>query len=79
MDTTDYKIGMLKKLKLYQQQGKKLVSMYREDKPRLDEALREKLGKHMQMLKRSQAGELGIIDIRADQGEGTELRQTRKD
>lgn len=45
MDTTDYKIGMLKKLKLYQQQGKKLVSMYREDKPRLDEALREKLGK----------------------------------
>ena len=47
MDTIDYKIGMLKKLKLYQQQGKKLVSIYREDKPHLDEVLTRKLGKYM--------------------------------
>jgi len=49
MDTIDYKIGMLKKLKLYQQQGKKLVSVYREDKPGLDEVLRQKLGKHIRI------------------------------
>ena len=49
MDTIDYKIGMLKKQKLYQQQGKKLVSVHREDKPRIDRVLREKLGKHMRL------------------------------
>jgi hypothetical protein len=49
MDTTDYKIGMLKKLKLYQQQGKKLVSLHREDKPRIDEVLKRRLGKHMRI------------------------------
>lgn len=43
MDTADYKIGMLKKQKLYQQQGKKLVSIYREDKDRLEDVLRTKL------------------------------------
>ena len=32
MDTTDYKIGMMKKQKLYQQQGKRLISLYPEDK-----------------------------------------------
>ncbi len=43
MDTADYKIGMLKKQKLYQQQGKKLISLYPKDKPRMREALLEKL------------------------------------
>lgn len=43
MDTADYKIGMLKKQKLYQQQGKKLVSLHPDDKPRMREILLEKL------------------------------------
>jgi hypothetical protein len=45
MDTADYKIGMLKKQQLYQQQGKRLISLYPEDKPRLRELLLEKLQK----------------------------------
>ena len=47
MDTVDYKIGMLKKLKLYQQQGKRVISLYREDKPHLEEVLKKKLSPHM--------------------------------
>jgi hypothetical protein len=43
MDTADYKIGMLKKQQLYQQEGKRLVSLYPADKPRLDAILRAKL------------------------------------
>ena len=43
MDTADYKIGMLKKQQLYQQQGKRLISLYPADKPRIKEALLEKL------------------------------------
>ena len=43
MDTADYKIGMLKKQKLYQQQGKKLISLYPRDKPRMREMLLTKL------------------------------------
>jgi hypothetical protein len=43
MDTTDYKIGMLKKQQLYQQQGKKLISLYPDDKPRIKELLLKKL------------------------------------
>ena len=43
METADYKIGMLKKQQLYQQQGKKLVSILPADKPRLDAVLRGKL------------------------------------
>lgn len=43
MDTADYKIGMLKKQKLYQQQGKKLISLRPDDKPRMKEILSEKL------------------------------------
>jgi len=43
MNTADYKIGMFKKQKLYQQQGKKLVSLYPEDKPKLRAVLLEKL------------------------------------
>jgi len=43
MDTADYKIGMLKKQQLYQQQGKRLISLYPADKPRIKESLLEKL------------------------------------
>ena len=43
MDTADYKIGMLKKQKLYQQQGKKLISLYPKDKPQMRDRLLEKL------------------------------------
>jgi hypothetical protein len=39
MDGTDYKIGMLLKQKLYQQQGRRLVSLYPADLGRLDQAL----------------------------------------
>lgn len=43
MDTAEYKIGMLKKQQLYQQEGKRLISIYPPDKPRLDAVLRPKL------------------------------------
>jgi len=43
MGTADYKIGMLKKQKLYQQQGKKLISLYPKDKQQMRERLLEKL------------------------------------
>lgn len=43
MDTADYKIGMLKKQQLYQQEGKRLISIHPADKPRLDALLRTKL------------------------------------
>jgi len=49
MDTVDYKIGMLKKLKLYQQQGKQIVSVYREDKPDLADVLHRKLSRYMRL------------------------------
>jgi hypothetical protein len=42
----DYEIGMMEKKKLYQQAGKKLVSLYAREKPRLREVLREKLSRH---------------------------------
>ena len=45
MDTADYKIGMLKKQKLYQQQGKRLVSLYPADKPLMNTVLMDKLAK----------------------------------
>lgn len=47
MDTIDYKIGMLKKLKLYQQEGKRVVSIYREDKPNIEELLDRKLSRYV--------------------------------
>lgn len=43
MDTADYKIGMLKKQQLYQQEGKRLISIYPQDRPRLDAVLRAKV------------------------------------
>ncbi|HPA78938.1 MAG TPA: HEAT repeat domain-containing protein [Kiritimatiellia bacterium] len=45
MDTADYKIGMLKKQQLYQQQAKKVISLWPADKPRMREALLDKLNK----------------------------------
>lgn len=56
MDTADYKIGMLKKLKLYQQEGKRVISIYPEDKAALDEVLRHKLGRYMRMEKDEHSG-----------------------
>jgi len=43
MDTADYKIGMLKKQQLYQQEGKRLISIHPPDKTHLDTLLRHKL------------------------------------
>jgi hypothetical protein len=43
MDTADYNIGMLKKQQLYQQQGKKLISLYPQDKPHMHEIIVSKL------------------------------------
>ena len=43
METADYKIGMLKKQQLYQQEGKRVISIYASDKPHLDAVLRAKL------------------------------------
>ena len=45
MDTADYKIGMLKKQQLYQQQSKRLISIHPEDKPRMKQVLMNKLEK----------------------------------
>ncbi len=47
MDTADYKIGMLKKQKLYQQEGKKLVSVHFQDIDRLEQVLADKLDKYI--------------------------------
>lgn len=41
LDTTDYKIGMLLKQKLYQQEGKKLISLYPHDLDSLETKLGE--------------------------------------
>ncbi len=45
--TADYKIGMLKKQKLYQQEGKKLVSLHFTQKPKLKKILQEKLSRYV--------------------------------
>lgn len=44
-DNLDYRIGMLEKKKLYQQAGKRLLSLYARDKPNLREKLREGLSR----------------------------------
>jgi hypothetical protein len=44
MDTPQYRMSMLKKQTLYQQEGKRLVSVYPADLPHLDCHLRHKLG-----------------------------------
>jgi hypothetical protein len=43
LDTPQYKMSMYKKQILYQQEGKRLVSVYPRDLPRLDGLLRAKL------------------------------------
>jgi len=43
MDTPRYKAGMYLKQDLYMHNGKKLISIYPADKPRLDELMRQKL------------------------------------
>lgn len=43
MDTPQYKMSMYKKQLLYQQEGKRLVSVYPQDLPHLDQHLRSKL------------------------------------
>jgi len=45
MDTIDYKIGMLKKQHLYQQQGKRLISLFPDDKQNIRDILRDKLAR----------------------------------
>jgi hypothetical protein len=45
-DNLDYRIGMLEKAKLYQQAGKRLLSLYAHEKPRLAQVLRAKLGRY---------------------------------
>ena len=45
-DNLDYRIGMLEKKKLYQQAGKKLVSLHAHEGDRLPRSLREKLAGH---------------------------------
>jgi hypothetical protein len=47
MDTSDYKIGMLKKQKVYQQAGKRLISLYYQEKDRLREILEIKLRQYI--------------------------------
>ena len=46
MDTADYKIGMLKKQQIYQQEGKRLISVYPENRARLDEFLSAHLARY---------------------------------
>ena len=43
MDTPQYKMNMYKKQMLYQQEGKRLVSIYPADLPVLDQLLMSKL------------------------------------
>jgi hypothetical protein len=48
-DNLDYRIGMMEKTKLYQQAGKRLISLHAAEKHRLREVLREKLGRYAQV------------------------------
>ena len=56
MDTADYKIGMLKKQKLYQQEGKRLISLHFSEKDRLRDVLAAKLGCYARLLDVTHAG-----------------------
>lgn len=57
MDTAEYKIGMLKKQQLYQQEGKRLISLHPCDKPHLDAVLRSKLALFGYQVSQSSVGE----------------------
>ncbi len=72
MDTTDYKIGMLKKKKLYQQEGKKLISIEREETDRIEAVLEEKLSRRIPLLSaggavRCHDGGGGVVDTVVEQ------------
>ena len=57
LDTPQYKMSMYKKQTLYQQEGKRLISIYPKDLPHLDSLLRSKLalfGYHLGMDERSE-------------------------
>jgi len=57
LDTPQYKMSMYKKQTLYQQEGKRLVSVYPKDLPHLDRLLRSKLalfGYHLSIDERSE-------------------------
>ena len=56
MDTADYKIGMLKKQQLYQQEGKRLLSLYFHEKDRLRDVLAVKLRQYVRLPAAWQAG-----------------------
>lgn len=43
LDSADSRVGILKKQQLYQQEGKRLISLHPDDKPLLDAVLRTKL------------------------------------
>jgi hypothetical protein len=43
LDTPQYKMSMYKKQILYQQEGKKLISIYPKDLPVLDRLMSEKI------------------------------------
>ena len=49
MNTADYKIGMLKKQQLYQQEGKRLISLHFREKDRLQELLEGKLSQYVRL------------------------------
>ena len=49
MDTADYKIGMLKKQQLYQQEGKRVISLHFRDKSCLEQILTEKLCQYVRL------------------------------
>lgn len=53
-DNLDYRIGMLEKKKLYQQAGKRLLSLYSRDKPNLRQKLRDGLARQHQLFPGSQ-------------------------
>lgn len=55
-DNLDYQIGMLEKKKLYQQAGKKLVSLHASEKPHLANVLREKLNRYTRLPDAPQGG-----------------------
>lgn len=61
MDTAEYEIGMLKKQQLYQQQGKRVISLYPADKHRLDQVLGTKLAQYgYRILPATGAGETPV-------------------
>ncbi len=53
MDTLDYKIGMLKKQKVYQMTEKRVISLYPADRKCLDQIIREKLSKYIRLSQRT--------------------------